>query len=75
MSAAVPWRATVYFDRAACVGTTAAWITIGAQELTAEAFVGCGPATPVHYCQHAGGHEWPSIGSDAMLDFFRAQLD
>lgn len=92
----------IYFDRAACVGTTAAWITIGAQELTAdrtayrdyfrdragcgvtstattpsacEAFVGCGPATPVHYCQHAGGHEWPSFGSDAMWDFFRAQLD
>src|SRR5690606_38315534 len=87
----------IYFDEADCVHTPAAWITIGAQELTAgreafrdffrdaagcqssslstppspcEAYEGCDPATPVHYCEHPDGHIWPELGSAAMWAFF-----
>lgn len=31
---------------------------------------GCDAATPVHYCEHAGGHVWPSFGTDAAAIFF-----
>ena len=34
-------------------------------------YEGCGQDTPVHYCQHPGGHVWPGFGSQAMWDFFR----
>ena len=30
----------------------------------------CPPATPVHYCAHPGGHEWPSFGTQAAVSFF-----
>ncbi len=87
----------IYFDEADCVGTPAAWITIGEGELEAGrvefrdyfraramcsdtsmptppdpcvAYDGCAEGTPVHYCQHSGGHEWPDFGSQAMWDFF-----
>ena len=31
---------------------------------------GCNVGTPVHYCQHAGGHVWPSFGTEAAALFF-----
>jgi poly(3-hydroxybutyrate) depolymerase len=34
------------------------------------AYDGCAAGTPVHYCQHLGGHIWPDFGSDAMWTFF-----
>ncbi len=34
------------------------------------AYGGCDPTTPVHYCQHPGGHVWPDYGSQAMWRFF-----
>jgi poly(3-hydroxybutyrate) depolymerase len=30
----------------------------------------CPPATPVQFCTHPGGHEWPSFGTQAAWDFF-----
>ncbi len=38
------------------------------------AYDGCDANTPVHYCQHAGDHVWPDIGSPAMWDFFKRFL-
>ena len=35
------------------------------------AYAGCDPATPVHYCQHPGGHVWPDFGTEAAWAFFR----
>jgi len=31
---------------------------------------GCNPDTPVTFCSHPAGHEWPSIGTDATKSFF-----
>ncbi|HET6583909.1 MAG TPA: hypothetical protein VFG69_10680 [Nannocystaceae bacterium] len=31
---------------------------------------GCDAATPVTFCSHPAGHEWPSIGTDATKAFF-----
>lgn len=31
---------------------------------------GCAPETPVTFCSHPAGHEWPSIGTDATKAFF-----
>jgi poly(3-hydroxybutyrate) depolymerase len=31
---------------------------------------GCNPDTPVTFCSHPAGHEWPSIGTDATKAFF-----
>jgi polyhydroxybutyrate depolymerase len=31
---------------------------------------GCNPETPVTFCSHPAGHEWPSIGTDATKAFF-----
>ena len=28
------------------------------------------PNRPVHFCSHAGGHEWPTFGAQAAWDFF-----
>lgn len=28
------------------------------------------PGRPVHFCSHAGGHEWPSFGAQGAWDFF-----
>lgn len=39
------------------------------------AYDGCDPATPVHYCQHPGGHVWPDYGSQAMWSFFAQFVD
>jgi polyhydroxybutyrate depolymerase len=30
----------------------------------------CPPESPVHYCTHGGGHEWPSFGTEAAWNFF-----
>ncbi|MEZ4401362.1 MAG: alpha/beta hydrolase-fold protein [Kofleriaceae bacterium] len=38
------------------------------------AYDGCAAATPVHYCEHPGGHVWPPFASAAMWAFFQAQL-
>lgn len=89
--------AVTYFDPNDCVGTPAAWITIGTQELisaraafrdywrdrnmcsattTATAPPPCVayacplPDRPVHYCEHPGGHIWPSFGTGAVWAFF-----
>lgn len=32
---------------------------------------GCNPDTPVTFCSHPAGHEWPSIGTDATKAFFQ----
>jgi polyhydroxybutyrate depolymerase len=32
----------------------------------------CPTDAPVHYCQHAGGHEWPSFASAAAVAFFES---
>ncbi|MEM9073466.1 MAG: hypothetical protein AAGE52_33480 [Myxococcota bacterium] len=39
------------------------------------AYDGCGESTPVHYCQHPGGHRWPDFGSQAMWDFLSTFVD
>lgn len=31
----------------------------------------CDPDTPVTFCSHPAGHEWPSIGTDATKAFFQ----
>lgn len=88
----------IYFDAQDCVGTPAAWVTIGEGELNSGreayrdffrdragcgsgtqdtapgpcvAYDGCGQGTPVHYCQHGGGHVWPGFGVEATWDFFK----
>lgn len=35
----------------------------------------CAPESAVHYCPHAGGHEWPTFGTQAAWDFFTQFLD
>lgn len=87
----------IYFDPKDCVGSSAAWVTIGQQEMSTArtdfrdffrdragcdttsqdvppppcvAYDACDPNTPVHYCEHTGGHVWPDFGSQAMWDFF-----
>jgi poly(3-hydroxybutyrate) depolymerase len=32
---------------------------------------GCSAETPVTFCSHPAGHEWPSIGTDATKAFFQ----
>lgn len=39
------------------------------------AYETCDVGTPVHYCQHAGDHVWPDIGSQAMWEFFKQFVD
>ncbi|MBA2660661.1 MAG: hypothetical protein H0U74_00075 [Bradymonadaceae bacterium] len=56
----------LFRDRAGCASTSAAT----APE-PCVAYDGCNGGTPVHYCQHAGGHVWPELGSQAMWDFFK----
>lgn len=87
----------IYFDQNDCVGTPAAWITIGQEEFTPAretyrnffrdragcdatttptepspcvAYDSCGADTPVHYCEHPGGHVWPGFGVAASWAFF-----
>ncbi len=35
---------------------------------------GCDATTPVHYCQHPGGHVWPGFGAQASWDFFASLM-
>lgn len=39
------------------------------------AYDGCDEATPVHYCQHPGGHVWPDFGTEAAWSFFQRFVD
>lgn len=55
------WRATN-----GCAAGTA-----GASPSPCVAYEGCDRA--VHWCQHGGGHEWPSFAATAIWDFFRTQ--
>lgn len=34
------------------------------------AYEGCDAGTPVHYCTHPGGHQWPDFGAQGAWDFF-----
>ena len=34
------------------------------------AYTACAAATPVQFCRHPGGHEWPGFGTQAAWDFF-----
>jgi poly(3-hydroxybutyrate) depolymerase len=55
------WR-----DRAGCMEST--------QPVDPDpcvAYDGCGDGTPVHYCQHGGGHVWPSFGTEAAWSFMK----
>jgi polyhydroxybutyrate depolymerase len=54
------WR-----DRAGCEPTSTP-----TEPTPCIAYDACDTDTPVHYCQHAGGHEWPSFGTQAAWDFF-----
>ena len=35
-----------------------------------EAFMGCMEDYPTYYCEHSGGHEWPSWANPIIWDFF-----
>jgi len=39
------------------------------------AYEGCDGATPVHHCQHPGGHTWPAFGTAAAWSFFDRFVD
>lgn len=39
------------------------------------AYDGCDEATPVHYCEHPGGHIWPDFASEATWAFFESLID
>ena len=55
------------------------WVTTGACVATSQptapapcvAYDDCAPDTPVHYCEHPGGHEWPDFATQAVWDFFK----
>jgi len=51
---------------ASCTTTTTA---VG-PAATCAAYTCPNPARPVHFCSHAGGHEWPSFGATAAWGFF-----
>lgn len=53
-------------DTAGCDATSAA-----TTPATCVAYDGCGADTPVHFCNHPGGHVWPEFGDQASWDFFR----
>jgi len=52
-------------DAAGCMETSADTTPAGC-----VAYDGCGTDTPVHYCDHPGGHQWPDFGAQAAWDFF-----
>lgn len=52
-------------DRAGCEATS----TPGSPDGCVN-YDGCDAATPVTFCSHPAGHEWPSIGTDATKAFF-----
>ena len=59
-----------YFrDRSDCTAQTS---TVA--PLPCVAYDGCSEDTPVHYCEHPGGHVWPDFASAAMGAFFKQQL-
>lgn len=37
-----------------------------------EAYDGCGSATPLTWCAHFGGHEWPAFAAEGIWGFFAA---
>jgi len=39
------------------------------------AYDSCDEVTPVHYCQHPGGHVWPDFGTEAAWSFFQRFVD
>lgn len=39
------------------------------------AYDGCAAETPVHYCQHDGGHTWPAFATEATWAFFQRFID
>jgi polyhydroxybutyrate depolymerase len=53
------WR-----TRAGCQAETVAVAPAGCQAYR------CAPATPVVYCPHPGGHEWPTFGTAAAWELF-----
>ncbi len=53
-------------DLAGCAETSMA----GAPEGCVD-YDECGADTPVTFCSHPAGHEWPSIGTDATKAFFQ----
>ena len=53
-------------DLAGCAETSMA----GAPEGCVD-YDGCGADTPVTFCSHPAGHEWPAIGTDATKAFFQ----
>ncbi len=61
------WR-----QRAGCEDTGSG---VPPDPIQCTAYDGCAPSTPVHYCQHPGGHMWPDYGSQAMWSFFSQFVD
>lgn len=60
-----------YFrDAASCDATSMA-----TDPMPCVAYDGCDPQTPVHYCQHAGGHVWPDFGTAAAWSFFQRFIE
>ena len=39
------------------------------------AYDGCDASTPVHFCEHPGGHEWPDVGVAAAWSFFQRFIE
>lgn len=67
-------RGTTFRDffrgRAGCAATSAA-----TAPAPCVAYAECNAATPVHYCQHPGGHVWPNFGTAAAWQFFSQFVD
>lgn len=59
------WR-----DAAMCSETTTP-----AEPPPCVAYDDCAPGTPVHYCEHGGGHVWPDFGTDAAWAFFQQFIE
>lgn len=57
-------------DRAGCEATSSP-----TEPPPCVAYDGCDPGSPVHYCEHPGGHVWPDFGTQAAWDFFRPLAD
>ncbi len=57
-------------DAAGCMETSTDTTPAGC-----VAYDGCAAGTPVHYCDHPGGHQWPDFGAQASWDFFSAFVE
>lgn len=57
-------------DAAGCDATSGA-----VEPSPCVAYDGCVESTPVHYCEHPGGHVWPSFGTAAAAAFFARFTD